>query len=516
MDANLPTGAAPQDSLFGRLAVQFGLVTLEQLTQAAQLQAREAAAGRSRKLGEILVEQGWMQRPELEALLAAQADRRADPVPQPPADRERQDPLPLPRLEAATLPSLDALTPPPAADGSPPDVPSVAGLVPTVSPAPPAHRSGRSVAQADDLRRWASEALVRRASDLHLHVGRPPTARILGRFEALSDEPLGADRIAALVEALLEPAEKEVLRDSGQVDLAVPLPSDVGDPAGATPRLRVNVYRQRGGIDVVARLIPATPPTLESLGLPLDLARLANHPQGLVLITGPMGCGKTSTLAALLDLINEERCEHILTAEDPIEFVHRPKRCVVNQREVGVHSRSYSRILRAALREDPDVIALAELRDPESVELALSAAETGHLVLATLHTASAVGTVHRILGAFPPARQEQVSTQLAESLRAVISQRLARRADGGGLGPGLATLVVTRAISHLMRDGKLQQIRSQMQTGAAEGMRLLDVSAAQLHSRGVIDAREAARFGALPKGGAPAARRAPGEEGAAA
>jgi twitching motility protein PilT len=353
----------------------------------------------------------------------------------------------------------------------------------------------RVAASCPQLDPWIHQALARGASDLHLHVGCPPKARVYGELVDLATPPVTPEDTLAIVQALLEPSQLEALSERGQVDLAVPLADEVFAQAGQrAPRLRVNVYRQRVGLDFVARLVPAAPPTLSSLGLPLELARLANYPQGLVLITGPMGCGKTNTLAALLDLINEERSEHIITAEDPIEFVHAAKRCVVNQREVGVHSRSYARILRAALREDPDVIALAELRDPESVELALSAAETGHLVLATLHTASAVGTVHRILGSFPPARQEHVRTQLAESLRAVVSQRLARRADGKGRVPVLEILTVTPAVAHLMRDNKLQQIRSQIQTGSSQGMCLLENSASDLVRRGIIDAQEAARF----------------------
>jgi len=213
----------------------------------------------------------------------------------------------------------------------------------------------------------------------------------------------------------------------------------------------------------------------------------------MVLVTGPTRCGKSSTLAALVHLINEERAEHVLTIEDPIEYLHPSRRCLVNQRNIGPHTRSFARALRAALREDPDVIVIGELRDRETVSLALTAAETGHLVLATLHTDNAVRTVNRIVGSFTPDQQEQVRAMLSESLRAVISQRLVARADGAGLMPALEVMVVTRAIGNLIRENKLVQIRSLLQTGRSQGMSLLDGSLAELVSRRVVAREEALR-----------------------
>jgi twitching motility protein PilT len=219
----------------------------------------------------------------------------------------------------------------------------------------------------------------------------------------------------------------------------------------------------------------------------------------MVLVTGPAGCGKSTTLAALIDLVNQKRRDHILTVEDPIEFVHRSKGCLVNQRNTGQHTESFARALRAALREDPDVISIGELRDLETISLAITAAETGHFVLASLHTESAIRTVDRLIGAFPPNQQEQVRAMLAESLRAVISQRLCRAADGTRLIPALEVLVVTKPVGKLIRDQKTFQLPSVMQTGSAQGMRLLDDSLAELVKSGAIEKQEAQRHCADPR-----------------
>jgi twitching motility protein PilT len=239
-------------------------------------------------------------------------------------------------------------------------------------------------------------------------------------------------------------------------------------------------------VDGVFRFIPNEPPSLESLGLPTSIAKFINYHQGMVLCTGPAGCGKSSTLAALVDLINEERREHILTIEDPIEYLHVSKRCLVNQRSVNRHTESFARALRAALREDPDVIVIGELRDLETISLALSAAETGHLVLATLHTNNAIRTVNRMIGAFPADQQGQIRTMMSESLRAIVSQRLMPRADGQGRIAAVEKLVVTKAVGNLIRENKTFQIHSILQTGAAQGMCLLDDSIKQHLRSGAI------------------------------
>jgi twitching motility protein PilT len=289
-----------------------------------------------------------------------------------------------------------------------------------------------------------------------------------------------------MVLSFLTPAQRESLAARGELDVCHTFPG-IG-------RFRANLYRGLRGLDGVFRFISPEPPTLEQLGLPARLAKFTTYHQGMVVITGPSGCGKSSTMAALVNLINEERREHILTIEDPIEYVHTSKQCLVNQRSAGDHTQSFARALRAALREDPDVIVIGELRDLETVSLALSAAETGHFVLATLHTDNAIRTVNRLVGAFPADQQDQVRTMLSESLRAVISQRLLPRADGKGRVAALETMIVTRAVSNLIRENKTFQIHSILQTGASQGMALLDSSIRELVSKGLVKAEDAARY----------------------
>ena len=256
--------------------------------------------------------------------------------------------------------------------------------------------------------------------------------------------------------------------------------------------IAANIYRKHSGTDGVFHYVPPTPPTLDELGLPRDIAKLTTYHQGLVLVTGPAGCGKSATLAALVNLINEERNDHVLTVEDPVEYIHPSKRCLVNQRQAGRDTESFARALRAALREDPDVICIGELRDLETISLALSAAETGHLVLATLHTNNAIRTINRIIGAYPPNQQGQVRTMLSESLRAVISQRLMPNRQNDGVALGLELLIVNPAVSNLIRDNRTFQIHSVLQTGASRGMRLLDLSLTELVKSGKITAEIAA------------------------
>jgi twitching motility protein PilT len=281
----------------------------------------------------------------------------------------------------------------------------------------------------------------------------------------------------------LDDAQRALLAERGELDFSCSVPG-VG-------RFRCNVFRQQSGLDGVFRSIPARPPTLEELGLPRSLAKFTGFHQGLVLVTGPANCGKSSTLAALVDIVNEERSDHILTIEDPIEVLHPSKRCLVNQRDVGRHTGSFARALRAALREDPDVIVIGELRDFETISLALTAAETGHLVLGSLHTNSAIRTINRMVGVFPADQQDTVRSQLSESLRAVISQRLIPAADGSRRVPALEILVVNKAVGNLIRENKAYQIQSVLQTGAAHGMCLLDDALNRLVKEKVITKDEA-------------------------
>jgi twitching motility protein PilT len=327
--------------------------------------------------------------------------------------------------------------------------------------------------------------MQRGASDVHVHAGSPLRLRLHGRFETVGEAALAPDAAERMLRSALTPAQAQRLDERGELDLAWTVPN--------LGRFRVNVYRELRGVDGVFRSIPARVPTLDDLGLPVALAKFTNFHQGLVLVTGPANCGKSSTLAALVDLINEERREHILTVEDPIEVLHPPKRCVVNQRTVGPHTGSFARALRAALREDPDVIVIGELRDLETISLALTAAETGHLVLATLHTSGAIRTLNRIVGVFPADQQDQVRAMVSESLRAVISQRLVPAGDGQRRVPALELLVNNKAVGNLIRENKAFQLQSVMQMGAAQGMCLLDDSLARLVKEKVVTREEALR-----------------------
>jgi twitching motility protein PilT len=427
------------DLLLGRIALHYKLVTQDQLTQAAARQDREGG-----RLGEIFIGMGLLTPGQLDKLLAVQRDYLA-------------------KQQAQMAAGPDAAAP---------------EAVPQ-----PARSSWRQAERRLDA--LLTLAVERRASDVHVHTGAPLQVRINGRLEELESAPLDAPTADEVIREILTPEQRSALDTHGQVDFAYTL-AGVG-------RFRANAYRQQRGLDAVFRAIPPEPPTLSDLGLPGALARFCNFHQGMVLVTGPAGCGKSSTLAALLRILNEERSDHIITIEDPIEYIHRSNRCVVNQRQVGRHTKSFARALRAALREDPDIIALGELRDLETISLALTAAETGHLVIATLHTSNAIRTINRILGVFPPEQQDQIRTMVSESLRAVISQRLINRADGQGRVVALEILVCNKAVGNLIRENKTFQIRSVLQTGGTQGMCLLDASLADLVKKGIITSEEAAR-----------------------
>ena len=335
-------------------------------------------------------------------------------------------------------------------------------------------------ASAEDRKKLETvlaEGAANRASDIHLHAGGALKSRVNGQF-VVSDGNIESESIERMVSAALTPEQRQILGRQGELDFCFDLPG-IG-------RFRANAYRQQRGLDAVFRTIPDKPPTLEELGLPEDLKKYTDYHQGMVLITGPAGCGKSATLAALVNHINENRNDHILTVEDPIEIIHPSKQCLVNQRHAGHHTSSFARALRGALREDPDIIVIGELRDLETISLAMTAAETGHFVLATLHTSNAVRTVNRMIGAFPSNEQDQVRAMLSESLRAVLSQRLVPTADGEGRVPALELLVINRAIGNLIRDEKTVQIRSSMQTGRAHGMYLLEQSLNDLVAAGTI------------------------------
>src|SRR5881392_479880 len=317
------------------------------------------------------------------------------------------------------------------------------------------------------------------ASDLHIAVGAHPVVRVRGRLEPFQDvDPLTGDVTQQLLYRVLSTEQQKHLEIHRQIDFAHSMPG--------LARFRVNVYWQRGSLGAAFRLIPTEIKTLEELGIPSSLHVLTDRPRGLVLVTGPTGSGKSTTLAALIDEINRKRAEHILTIEDPIEFVHRHKRCIVNQREIGVDASSFAEALRAALRQDPDVILLGEMRDLETISTALTAAETGHLVFATLHTQDCAQTVDRIIDVFPPSQQDQVRVQLSVALQGIATQQLLPTADGKGRVLAAEVLVPTPAIRNLIREGKTHQIYSAIQTGTAKGMQTMEQSLADLTLRGVI------------------------------
>ncbi len=317
------------------------------------------------------------------------------------------------------------------------------------------------------------------ASDLHITVGSPPAVRVRGKLEALvGADPLDAETTQALLYRILSTEQQKRLELDKQIDLAHDVP-------GAA-RFRVNVYFQRESLGAALRQIPQDIKSLEELGLPASLLELTTKPRGLVLVTGPTGSGKSTTLAAMIDEINRTRSEHILTIEDPVEFVHEHKRCIVNQREIGVDATGFGQALRAALRQDPDVILLGEMRDLETIATALTAAETGHLVFGTLHTQSAPSTIDRVIDVFPAEQQQQVRTQLASTLQGVVTQTLLPTADGTGRVPALEVLFPDDAVRNLIRQGKVEQVYSVMQTNASRGMQTLEQSLADLTLRRVI------------------------------
>lgn len=330
-----------------------------------------------------------------------------------------------------------------------------------------------------DLTAALQEVVTQRASDLHLTVGAPPMYRINGGLQPIgADLPWPAEKIRSAVMSILTESQRTTFENDLELDLAYTISSKA--------RFRVNLYQQRGSIGAAFRIIPTELKQLNELGIPESVGRFAQLPRGLVLVTGPTGSGKSTTLAALIDLVNTTRTDHIVTVEDPIEFLHSPKSSIVNQREVGTDTHSFAAALKHVLRQDPDVILIGELRDLETISVALTAAETGHLVFATLHTQDAPQTIDRIIDVFPPHQQGQVRTQLAATLQGVICQTLVKRADGLGRTVATEVLVMTPAIANLIREGKTYQIISMMQSGRSQGMHSMDQNLAELVNVGTI------------------------------
>jgi twitching motility protein PilT len=320
-------------------------------------------------------------------------------------------------------------------------------------------------------------------SDLHISVGSPPAVRKRGHIDRLEGyEPLTSDDTRGLLYRILSSEQQKQFEIKRQLDFAYAIPG--------LARFRVNVYYQREAVGAAFRVIPQDIKSAEELGLPPVLHQLAAQPRGIVLVTGPTGSGKSTTLAAMIDEINRTRAEHILTVEDPIEFVHKHKRCIVNQREIGPDAMSFAEALKAALRQDPDVILVGEMRDLETISTALTAAETGHLVFGTLHTQTAPSTIDRIIDVFPPAQQEQVRIMIAGSLQGVVTQTLIPTADGGGRVAALEILLPDDAVRNLIRQGKVEQIYSVMQTSTGRGMQTMEQALADLITRRVINVED--------------------------
>jgi twitching motility protein PilT len=328
----------------------------------------------------------------------------------------------------------------------------------------------------DDL---LEQMVARGASDLHITVGTQPTIRVRGHLERLEGyEPLVGEDTMQLLYRIISSEQQKNLEIKRQIDFAHAVPG--------VARFRVNVFFQRETLGGAFRVIPEQIKTLEELGLPTSLHTLTDKPRGIVLVTGPTGSGKSTTLAALVDEINRTRSEHILTIEDPVEFVHNHKSCIVNQREIGPDAVSFAEALRAALRQDPDVILLGEMRDLETIGTALTAAETGHLVFGTLHTQSASSTVDRLIDVFPAEQQEQIRIQIANSLQGILTQALLPTADGQGRCAALEILYPDDAVRNLIRQGKVEQIYSIMQTGTQRGMQTMEQSLAELVQRHIV------------------------------
>ena len=342
-----------------------------------------------------------------------------------------------------------------------------------------------------DLQTLLQTMVNRRASDLHIRAGGPAYLRVDGELVTAAPDSIAAAEVEGMLASILSQRAKGIFADRGEVDF--------GFQAGEVARFRVNVFRQRGRLAVAIRFIPTVIPSFQDLRLPVDIMRhISENGRGLVLVTGITGSGKSSTLAAMVDYINETRAEHILTIEDPVEFVHKDRKGILSQREIGADTPTYAEGLRMALRQDPDVILVGEMRDPETIAMTLMAAETGHLVFSTLHTRDAVGTITRILDYFPEGRQQEVRNQLSLGLRYIVSQKLIPRKDGKGRIAAMEILNNNYATANLIRTGKVEQIYSQLQTktrnGPDEKMITMESHLAKLVKTDKLDLLEAQKW----------------------
>ncbi len=463
-----------EDTVLGRIALHYKLVSQEQLTQATTRPTGKPLADTLLELRFISGEQvKWLQNATQQFIAkqggaAPSAPNKPAPAPAATAPRPAPVPLAVPTTSAGFAANKNE------------------GMSDFSGAAANAMRS-----RLPSLAQILGKAVEARASDVHIHAGAPLQMRINGVLRELRTGVLDASAVEFILKDALPEADRQTLNQTFDFDTALVLP-DVG-------RFRASFYRQQRGWDAVFRPIAAQPPTLAQLGLPETLKKLTDYHQGLVLLTGPAGSGKSSTMAAIVAMLNESRTDHIITVEDPIEYVHTPKGCVVNQRQAGKHTKSFANALRAALREDPDIIVIGELRDLETIQLAITAAETGHLVMGTLHTNNAIRTINRVLDVFPPKQQSQIRAMVSESLRAIVSQRLLTSADGTRRVAALETLFMKPSVSNLIREEKTFQIRSVMQTGRSEGMALLDDSLFDLVKSGAINKETARRAADDPK-----------------
>lgn len=341
-----------------------------------------------------------------------------------------------------------------------------------------------------DIMELLAFATKESASDVHISSGEPPMIRIYGDMRKIDMPPLMREDVHTVLYNILNDQQRKAYEEHYELDFAIAI-TGIG-------RFRVNAFLQNRGESIVFRTIPEKIPLLEQLNMPAIVAELTKKEKGLILLTGPTGSGKSTTLAAMLDLINREYKCHILTIEDPIEFVHKSKNSLVNQRELGSNTHSFANALRSALREDPDVILVGEMRDLETISLALTAAETGHLVLATLHTSSAPKTVDRIIDVFPAEQQQQIRTMLSESLQAVIAQQLIKRTEGIGRIAALEIMIGTPAVRNLIRENKIAQIPSALQTGRQHGMQTMDQALLDLYRNGLVSKESIRNFVSTP------------------
>ena len=329
-----------------------------------------------------------------------------------------------------------------------------------------------------------------KASDVHLSARNPLIFRINGQLKIVTDNPIGAERLSLIIKQALPASLIETFEKSGDLEYVYTLEG--------FGRFRIALIKQRQGWDLTARLIPLDIPSFESTGMPPACAQLTKWAQGLVLVTGPAGCGKTTTLAVLVDMINQARHDHIITIENPVEIVYTPKKCQITQREINLHTQSQHHALRAAVREDPDILVVSELRDLQSIQLAISAAETGHLVFGTMNTTNAAQTISRVIDSFPSDEQPIVRNMIAESLRGVICQQLIPTLNGNGMVVAYEVLIVNASVANLIREGKIAQITNAITTGKSFGMVLMDNSLQQLAQSGIIASNEACERSSNP------------------